>query len=429
MFSRKRISRTVFATVAVAAITTGIAGCSASPSEGGDDVNVTLMVWDPAQKAGVQAAVDGFEAANPGISVTLEQLPEDQFYTKLDASLGAGEGPDVMWQSSRAPVYVEGGALEPLDEYIERDGIAMDNYPEQLVDLYNIDGQQYGMPKDQDVFSMVYNTTVFDTLGITDVPTVDWTWDDMIRIGEEVKSKQTAAADFPLYYNYAFNGAISSIVEQLGGSVVEDGKATVATPEGIEAFEMMKDLQDRELIPPVADSTDFNAVSSLLSGTIAMAKIPSFQLSLLSTADVPEGTLSVVPVPSVNDSRATDTNGLSYVMNANSTKKDEAWELIKYLTSDEGAMLHVENGASPAANLSDEVKTAYFEANSALIGLDAAFDATYPDQYLRTTTEFPATRSVMPEVEATVTGPFYAGTLTAEEAAKKAEEILNGSLQ
>jgi multiple sugar transport system substrate-binding protein len=429
VFSRKRTSRTIVAALAVAAVMTGIAGCSPSSPSAGDEVTLTLMTWDPAQKAGVQAAVDGFEAANPNITVTFEQLPEDQFYTKLDASLGAGEGPDVMWQSSRAPVYIEGGALEPLDEYIERDDVAMDNYPEQLVELYNIDGKQYGMPKDQDVASIVYNTTVFDALGITDVPTADWTWDDMVRIAEEVKSKQTAAADFPLFYNYAFNGTITSIVEQLGGSVVEDGKATVSTPEGIEAFETMKDLQDRGLIPPVADSTDFNAVSSLLSGTIAMAKIPSFQLSLLSKADVPQGTLNVVPVPSINDSRATDTNGLSYVMNANSAQKDAAWELIKYLTSDEGATLHVENGASPAANQSDEVKAAYFEANSALVGLDAAFEATYPDQYLRTTTEFPVTRSVMPELESTVTGPFYAGTLTAEQAAQKADEILNGSFK
>ena len=37
-----------------------------------------------------------------------------------DTSLGAGAGPDVMWQSSKAPGYVAGGALEPLDEYIAK---------------------------------------------------------------------------------------------------------------------------------------------------------------------------------------------------------------------------------------------------------------------------------------------------------------------
>lgn len=431
MFSTKRIQRSVLAAVVGGALVVGSTSCSAGPSEGGDggSVALSLQVWDPAQKAGVQAAVEGFEAANPNIDVTLEQLPEDQYYTKLDASLGAGEGPDVMWQSSRAPVYVEGGALQPLDEYIERDSVSLDSYQEQLVNLYNIDGQQYGMPKDQDVWTWVYNADVFQTLGITDLPTADWTWDDMIRIAEEVKAKQSAPSNFPLYLPPTFNYGAAGIMHQLGSTAVDDGVATVNTPEGIEAFEKMKDLQDRGLIPLVADSTDFNAVSSLLSGTIAMAKIPSYQLSLLSKADVPEGTLNVVPQPEIDGSRATDTNGLSYVMNANSAHKDEAWELIKYLTSDEGATLHVSGGASPAANISTEVQAAYFEANKALVGLDKAFEATIPDQYLRTSTAYPATRSVMPEVESTITGPFYSGALSAVEAAQKTEDILNGALK
>ncbi len=431
MYLSQRTRRSTLAVVATTALIAGVAGCSANSSgdggaESGEKITLTLQTWDPAQKAGVQNAVDGFEAANPNIKVVYENLPEDQYYTKLDAALGAGEGPDVMWQSSRAPVYIEGGALEPLDEYIERDNVDMEQYPEQLVGLYNIDGKQYGMPKDQDVWTVVYNAAVFEELGITDVPTADWTWDDMVRIGEEAKEKLGAP---PLFYTYFFNTGVASVVHQLDANVVEDQKGVVSSPEGIEAFEKLKDLQDRGLIPAVADSTDFNAVSALLSGTIAMAKIPSFQLSLLSQSDAPEGTLHVVPQPEVNGSRATDTNGLSYVMNSNSQHKDAAWELIKYLTSDEGAKLHVEGGASPAANQADEVKAAYFEANSALVGLDEAFEATYPDQYLRTTTEFPLVRSIMPELESTVTGPFYAGTLTAEEAAQKADELLTRAFQ
>jgi multiple sugar transport system substrate-binding protein len=425
---RPNLRRRYFTAAAITlVVVASAAGCSAETSEsGGGTVTLSLQTWDPAQKEGVQNAVDGFEAANPDIKVVYENLPEDQYYTKLDAALGAGEGPDVMWQSSRAPVYVDGGALEPLDEYIASGNVSMDAYPEQLVNLYNIDGKQYGMPKDQDVWTMVYNSAVFEQLGVDDLPTADWTWDDMVRISEELKVKLGAP---PLFYTYNFNNGVASIMHQLGGTVVEDEQGTVSSPEGIEAFEKLKDLQDRGLIPPVADSTDFNAVSSLLSGTIAMAKIPSYQLSLLSQSDIADGALHVVPQPEINGSRATDTNGLSYVMNANSAHKDEAWELIKYLTSDEGAKLHVEGGASPAANIADDVKSAYFEANSKLNGLDEAFEATFPDQYLRTTSEYPLVRSVNPEIESTVTGPYYAGSLTTEEAAQKSDQIITRAFQ
>ncbi|TCC36208.1 ABC transporter substrate-binding protein [Kribbella speibonae] len=428
-FERSRgplVLATVMATVAAA-----LAGCSpgSADSSDGGPASVSLMIWDPAQKAGVQKAVDGFQAANPDIKVSLEQVPEDQYYTKLDASLGAGEGPDVMWQSSRAPVYVEGGALEPLDQYIEKDKVSMDAYPEKFVSLYKFDGKQYGIPKDQDVWSVVYNTAVFKKLGVTDVPTAGWTWEDMVRIAGEIKAKQTSSADVPMYYNYDFNRGVGSLIHALGGTVVKDGNGTVSSPQGLEAFEMIKDLQDKSLIPPVKDSADFKGTQSLLSGSIAMAKVPSWELSLLAQANVPAGTFHMVPQPSVNGSRATDTNGLSYVMNANSHQKDAAWKLIKYLTSDEGATLHAEGGASFPANVAAGVKAAYYQANSKIAGIQEAFDVTLEQNYLRTTTEFPKVRSVMPEIESTVAGPYYAGSLSASEAASKADAIITRSLK
>lgn len=426
-FTRRRAL--VVAAVGVAAMV-GVTGCSPSTGSGtgsGETVNLSLQIWNPADKPGVQKAIDAFQTANPNIKVALEQVPEDQYYTKLDASLGSGSGPDVMWQSSKASYYVKGGAIEPLDDYIKRDNMALkDLYPEQITNLYNFDGKQYGIPKDQDVWMWVYNTAVFKKLGVTDVPTQDWTWDDMVRIAGELKAKTSTPQ---MYYGYNLNGPVSSIIRALGGTVVEDSKGTVSSPEGTEAYKKVKDLQDQGLIPAVKDSGDFNAPASLIAGNIAMSRVPSWLLSLISKADAPDGTFVAVPQPEIQGSRATDTNGLSYVMNSNSQHKDEAWELIKFLTSDEGAKLHAEGGAAQPANLSNDVKAAYFKSHSRVAGLTETFEKMLPDQYLRTSTEFPATRAVFAEIESTATAPFYAGTLTAEQAAQKADELLTRSFQ
>jgi multiple sugar transport system substrate-binding protein len=407
-------------------------GCATASSDGadGEAVELSLQIWNPADKAGVQNAIDAFEDANQNIDVTLEQVPEDQYYTKLDASLGAGEGPDVMWQSSRAQYYIDGGAIEPLDDYIAEDNLDLTAlYPEQLVDLYNFDDQQYGIPKDQDVWMWVYNTAVFEALGVTDVPTTDWTWDDMVRIAEEVKAKQDGSYTAPMYYPYFFNnGGVSGVIKQLGGEFVEDNEGTVNSAEGIEAYEKVKALQDDGLILPVASSGDFNAPTALISGQIAFSKTPSWLLSLLSTADVPEGTFVAVPQPEIDGSRATDTNGLSYTMNSNSSHKDEAWDLIKFLTSDEGAKLHAEGGAAQPANLSADVKAAYFEANKSVSGLKETFEATIPDQFLRITTEYTAVREIGAQIESTVMAPFYAGTLTADQATQQTDDLVNEAL-
>ena len=392
------------------------------------DVNLTLMIWDPAQKAGVQMAVDAFEAANPNIAVSLEQVPQDQYYVKLDAALGAAQGPDVMWQSSKASYYVDGGALEPLDEYIARDGLSLDGYKKVIADLYNLGGHQYGIPKDFDAWTFVYNASLLKELGI-EAPTADWTWEDMVRIAEEVKKKRSSPSIVPLYYNYSFNNGVASLVHALGQTVIADGQSNMSSPEGIKALEMIKGLQDSELILKVADSTDFNPVNALISGQLALAEIPSWNLSLLSKSDAPVGTFGVVHLPAVNGSWANDTNGLSYVMNVNSAHKDESWELIKFLTSDEGAALHAQGGAAPPANTNPEALAAFVATNEKLVGLEEALEAASAQSYLRTTTANPKVLAAMPEISSAVMGDFYSGALTATEAAQRIDDLLNGALR
>jgi len=391
------------------------------------DVNLSLMIWDPAQKVGVQKAIDAFQAENPNIKVSLVQVPPDQFYTKLDASLGAGEGPDVMWQSSKASYYVDGGALEPLTNYIKKDNLSLDAYNKQIVDLYHLGGEQYGVPKDMDAWTFVYNAEMFKKLGV-EAPKPDWTWDDMVRIAKEVKAKQTAT-DVPLYYNFSFNNGVASLTHALGGKVIDSNKGVMSSAAGTKALEMIKGLQDDGLILKVADSSDFNPVTSLISGKLAMAEIPSWNLSLLSKADLPNGTFQVIRMPSVNGSWTTDTNGLVYVMNVNSKHKDESWKLIKFMTSEKGAVLHAEGGAGLPANNSKAALAAFVKANEKLGGLEAALSNTIDKSYLRTTTQYPKTLTGMPKIAASVMGPFYAGTVSAADTAKNLDDVLNEALR
>ncbi|BCP55554.1 sugar ABC transporter substrate-binding protein [Kaistia sp. 32K] len=410
------------------ATTAALLSTSAAGTALAADINLTLMIWDPAQKAGVQMAVDAFEAAHPNIAVSLEQVPQDQYYVKLDASLGAGEGPDVMWQSSKASYYVDGGALEPLDAYMAKDGLSLAGYKKVIADLYSLGGHQYGIPKDFDAWTFVYNASLLKDLGIA-APSANWTWEDMVRIAGEVKEKRTSSAVVPLYYNYSFNNGVASLVHALGSSVIADGQGRMSSPEGIQALGMIKALQDSGLILKVADSTDFNPVNALLSGKLALAEIPSWNLSLLSKSDAPAGTFGVVHLPAVNGSWANDTNGLSYVMNVNSRHKEESWELIKFLTSDAGAALHAQGGAALPANTAPEARAAFVATNGKLAGLEAALDAASAQSYLRTTTAHPKVLSAMPQISSAVMGEFYSDALSASDAAQRIDALLNGALR
>jgi len=134
-------------------------------------------------------------------------------------------------------------------------------------------------------------------------------------------------------------------------------------------------------------------------------------------------------MPSVNGSWTTDTNGLVYVMNANSKHKDEAWKLIKFLTSEEGAVLHANGGASLPSNTTKATLAAFVKANEKLGGLEQALSLSLDKSYLRTTTQYPKVISGNMKINSTVMGPFYAGKASASDTAKKIDEILNESLR
>lgn len=70
------------------------------------------------------------------------------------------------------------GVLEPLDSYIEGESFDMSVYAEGRVNAYNVNGQQYALPKGLDAVAVALNTELFDRYGV-ELPQEGWTWDDM----------------------------------------------------------------------------------------------------------------------------------------------------------------------------------------------------------------------------------------------------------
>jgi multiple sugar transport system substrate-binding protein len=81
------------------------------------------------------------------------------------------------------------------------------------------------------------------------------------------------------------------------------------------------------------------------------------------------------------------------------------------------------------ANTNPAPLAAFVATNEKLTGLEAALDAASAQSYLRTTTAFPKVISGMPEISSAVMGEFYSGALSAEEAAQRIDDLLNGALR
>jgi multiple sugar transport system substrate-binding protein len=422
------LSRRRFLTLSAAgALGVGAAGTLAacggrSASASGE---LTVQIWDPNQEAGVRAAIDAFAASDAGVPTRLDLIPEGQYYTKLDASLGAGAGPDVMWQSSKVPDYVAGGALEPLDDYITDAGIDMSAYIPAITSLYNIDGHQYGIPKDVDTFVVIYNARLFAEHGVAE-PSPEWTWEEMLDVSQQLldASGWTGAIGS---FRTDLNASISDIAQQLGGGLVsEDGKtATLATEPVEEAVQRLLDLVEAGFAPDLSQKADYDALSSLIAGNLFFAVIPSWDLTAVAGASEGPDHFKAVRLPSVDGSFVSNTNGLAYTLNAHSQRKDEAFALIRSLTSVEGASAHAAAGAGlPAIPAAQD---AWFEANSSIGRIETVREAA-GNLYLRTTTRVPKSRPGMDKIETIVMPPMWAGTLPVADALEQANTMMQEAL-
>lgn len=422
--------RRLFGLGAAASMAGVLAGCSGgtAPSSGsasGGSAELTVQIWDAVQRNGVQAAIDGFTAKNAATKVTLDLLPEDQYYQALDSSLAAGRGPDVLWQSSKAIEYVQGGVIEALDERIAAAGIDLSVYTPEITKLYSFDGKQYGIPKDMDAWVMIYNRATFDEHGVQP-PAADWTWDDMVRIGQELLDKSGDRGNI-IGYNLGMAFGCADSVYQSGGRFVsEDGtKATMDSAESVAGFTRLLDLMDAGLVPNPAERSDFNALNALTSGNLPLAMIPSWQISAVAEAVTDALPLAAVRLPSTNGNYACNTNGLSYMMNVNTPAKDAAFDLLASLTSLEGARLHAAHGAGLPAL--PEAQDAWFEANKAITDIDAVREASQ-NVYLRPTTAHPKARPGFTESSTNVLPRLWSKDLTVPAALAEMNTIVQRAL-
>lgn len=400
-------------------------GATGTAGAGSGSAKLTVQIWDSVQRNGVQAAIDAFTAQNAATQVTLDLLPEDQYYQALDSSLAAGQGPDVVWQSSKAIEYVQGGVIEALDERIAAAGIDLSKYAPEITKLYNFDGRQYGIPKDMDAWVMIYNRATFDQHGVP-APTADWTWDDMVRTGHALLDKSGDRGNI-IGYNLGLSFGCADSVYQNGGRFVsEDGKkAQMNTAESIAGFTRILELMDAGLVPNPAQRSDFNALNALTSGHLPIAMIPSWQISAVADAVTDALPLAAVRLPSTNGDFACNTNGLSYMVNANSKAKDEAFNLLAALTSLEGARLHAANGAGLPAL--PEAQDAWFEANKAVAGIDAVRDASQ-NVYLRPTTAHPKARPGFTESSTNILPRLWSKDLSVPDALGQMNDIVQRAL-
>ena len=198
----------------------------------GDVTELTLMGWSSsdAENSRLQEMVDTFNAANPDLNVTLNQVPD--YDTALQTAIAGGSPPDVFYiDSFRLPDYVEAGALQPIGDQMDDPD---DFYP-SLRQAFTIDDTFWCPPKDFSTLGLQYNTDMFDAAGL-EYPNADWTWDDLRTAAEALTDADNGVYGLTLSADFA---RMIAFLYQAGGSVTDADFTTMTldSPEALQAAE------------------------------------------------------------------------------------------------------------------------------------------------------------------------------------------------
>lgn len=152
-----------------AASTTAASG--GSSGSGGAGGKPTLAQWyHQYGETGTQQAAEGYAAAYPDATVSVQWTPGD-YESKLSSALVAGNGPDVFeWGNGPSIDQIQGGQVAPLDDLL---GDAKSDFTPSLLQRMSYDGKLYAIPQVIDMQLLVYRPSLLQAAGVQPPQTFD----------------------------------------------------------------------------------------------------------------------------------------------------------------------------------------------------------------------------------------------------------------
>jgi alpha-glucoside transport system substrate-binding protein len=337
---------------------TGGAGTTAAGEETtAESVSGTvsvMAVWTGPEQASFQAVLDGFEEANPDVTVNYTSAG-DQLPTQLSTAVEGGNPPDVavLPQPGLMRDFAEKDALQPLD-FAEQD--VETNLGDSAVVLGSVDDVLYGfLFKAANKSTVWYNVGAFEDAGVEPPET----WEDFLAAAETVNSSGLPAYSIGGADGWTLTDLFENIYLRTAGAEKYDQLSTHEIPWTDQSVkdaltEMAKVVGDGDNIvggTAGALQTDFpTSVSNVFAATPKGAQVieGDFVPGVVDHGLEPETDFNVFAFPPIGESGNVVVGGGDTVVMFKDSPAAQA--LVKYLTSSEAAEIWAERGGFATLN-------------------------------------------------------------------------------
>ena len=213
-------------TVTVVAVLLAASAGSAGRS---DAVTLRYALWDNTQQPGYKKCADAFHAANPDITISIEQKDWNDYWPNLTTQFAAGTAPDVFTDHlAYVAQFASQHLIVPLDTLADEKSMPTNIYAGKSAQLWVLpDGHRYAFPKDTDTGAVVANPKLLRRGGVTLKQLWSATWNPTsggtfqqlaARLTWDTKGRRGDQKGFdPKHvkiYGFAFDGGTSLVTGQ-----------------------------------------------------------------------------------------------------------------------------------------------------------------------------------------------------------------------
>jgi len=333
-------ARNGFAALAVAALMAGTAACTATgSSHGSGDVTLSVWSWRPEDAAVYRQIFARFHQSHPHVSVDFKAYKATEYNTILSTGLTQAGGPDVAQLRAYGGVQplIDAGDLVPLDGQVA----GLSNFDKSSLDgsRGRKDGKVYGVPLEMSTFQIYYNKTLFAKYHLQPPAT----WDQMISAAQTLLAAGVtpfAAAGKDTWLLPLYKDAFAAT--RYGGPAFEKkvlaGQAKFTDPSYVAALALIGRL--KPYFPKDQMGLGETDVQTLFAtGRAAMIPEGSFALAPIKAIDpgLDLGVFNVPPAPGALVPKPLQVGWVdaSYGLNARSAHREQARELLQWMTTPE----------------------------------------------------------------------------------------------
>ncbi|MGN7297101.1 extracellular solute-binding protein [Ferdinandcohnia sp. SAFN-114] len=330
-----------------------------------------------------------FNEEHEDIQVKIEEIPHDQYETKLRTQAAGNQLPDLMrvWPGARTAPLAEGGAILPLNPIIDNwEGVI----PDSILQDYAVDGNYYAIPGNVSITSLIYyNKEMLKEVGYDEFPATYAEFKELVKALDEKGITPIALGNkaiWPLQSVY-----ISTIGDRFTGSdflnKALSGEASFEDPQFVSALSVIDELTKMNAFNEDMNTLDeAQSRNEFIKGTSAMHFAGSWAIGPILDSVENADNIGVAPFPSFEGGNGDQAKiagvaggGIAVSSQLSEEEQEAAFTFLKYYYDEELYQgLIKANIIVPAdVEMDDSIPQIFQDANSYVKGgLAPVYDAT-----------------------------------------------------